>query len=110
MTSKKFKPFKHRFRNKQYLIKSCKSKDYLGYCESPKIKNPKLCIDENLKDKELLRIIIHESLHACLYDLDEDSVDEISRQIASIVKKFGFKQKEEKNVVFQRNSRGNRRS
>lgn len=79
------RPHAHTFRGRRYRIKWRKPKDrkHGGYCENPKGKNPEITIHPELDDENLLRVVIDEGIHACFYDLDNESVGEASTDIAA---------------------------
>ncbi len=49
-----------------------------GACESPLKKNCAIEISPTLKGRNKLRVLLDESTHACLWDLDNESVAECS--------------------------------
>ncbi len=54
--------------------------------------NPKIMwIAPNLPVEKLLETTIHESLHACYWDLDENAIDEGTKSIMGLFKKMGMK-------------------
>jgi hypothetical protein len=75
---------KYDIRGVNYTIRKAKIKDR-GLCTSPKSKSPEIKINNKLKDSELLEVLIHEILHACLWDLDETAVDETSVLVTKII-------------------------
>ena len=83
------KPFKTQLRGQDYTVEACKIE---GVCDSPGNTGPKfLTIDPPAKGREQLRIILHEALHACYWDLSEDAVHEGSRDIAALLWKMGYR-------------------
>jgi hypothetical protein len=75
---------KYDLRGAKYTIKYARIKDR-GSCESPKEKAPTIKINNKLKGAERLEVLIHEVMHACLWDLDEEAVQETSLAIANVV-------------------------
>jgi len=64
----------------------------VGECDSPANSAPRyIYLKPSLKDKELLETLLHEMLHACLWDLDEDAVIEVSADIASSLWSDGWR-------------------
>ncbi len=47
-------------------------------------------IDKSLPPGDLLDTIIHESLHACFHDLDENAVTEASESITKLLQRIGI--------------------
>jgi len=85
------------FRGRRYRIKTISPsrapKGIDGLCESPSEPGKTITVVIH-KDDPLttLRNIIHESLHACLWDLDEDAVDETANDIASLLNRLGYRE------------------
>jgi len=78
---------KYDIRGARYTIKKARIKD-LGQCQSPKTKNPTIKLNSKLKGDDLLRVLIHEVGHACLWDLDEEAIDETSIIMAQVITDF----------------------
>jgi len=63
-----------------------------GYCDEPIPTRPTLHIDyQMMGDKKLMRIAIHEALHACNWSKSEEVVDQTSRDIARFLWRLGFR-------------------
>lgn len=60
-------------------------------CDGPHLKGKKIVLLPSIKDKEELTILIHEFLHACAWDLDEEAIDEISDSIGSALWRMGYR-------------------
>ncbi len=90
----------HVFRKKRYKIlfvnKSKLGKDTLGTCDSPQDKDKEIKVYKNLSPKESLITELHESLHSCLFDLDEPAIDEISTDIGEFLWKLGYRKQKNK--------------
>jgi hypothetical protein len=78
---------KYKIRDVVYTIKHVKLKDR-GLCSSPKADKPHIKIQKGLKGVEHMEVLIHEILHACLWDLDEEAIDESSIVIAEILNDY----------------------
>lgn len=50
-------------------------------------------IDPNITERERLRVTVHEALHLADWDLPEKKVDRISRKIADVLWKQGYRRK-----------------
>lgn len=61
-----------------------------GCCDSPGKTNKKITISRRIRGENLLRVVIHELLHAADWDRSEDSVDMISSDIARILYNLGI--------------------
>ena len=62
-----------------------------GECDPPDNKFKRLKIGPRLPEPELLETAIHEVLHACVWDLSEQSIDETSRDLAKFLRRIGFR-------------------
>lgn len=91
----------HVFRGKRYRIvwrpvskaeKKQMKTDALGYCEGPpSATNKCITINPSISEFDLLRAAIDEGLHACLWDLDNEAVDEMSESISRFLWRMGFR-------------------
>lgn len=77
------RPFRMRFRRRLWTIRFRDPRsDRIGTCdEDDRI----IDIHPKLKGKEMLATLIHEALHASLSDLCEESVDQVSNDLARLV-------------------------
>ena len=66
-----------------------------GECESPCEKNKLITLRDDLAGKDKLDTIIHEALHACLWDLDEEAVHGTAKGIATFLWRMGYRTKED---------------
>lgn len=95
----------HKFRNTVYHIAwksipmgkgSPKGEKWFGACQSPTDakgnprKKPRIVIDPKQNDLDLLQTIIDESIHACMFDLDNFAVEEMSLAIATMLSRCGY--------------------
>jgi len=101
--------FSHNFRGKLYkILKSqFKKKSHtVGTCDDPTSQDKSIKVPINGNTVEDLDIIIHESAHACLWLLDEDTINETATSIATFLWKLGWRKvetvnpKKEKPPVF----------
>ena len=74
-------------RGTKYLIKESRIKD-LGQCDSPSKPKPTIRINRKLKGFKRLEVLIHEILHACHWDLDEEAIDETAQVLATILSDY----------------------
>lgn len=79
-----------RFRGKRYnvrILDTWRGRDVknsqTGHCTSPLEKNRKIFLKPTRTAKERFETAIHESIHACHWDLHEDAVSETARNITS---------------------------
>ena len=90
----------HIFRGKKYKITfSPVDKDIkrlapksLATCDSPKIKDKTITIDPSAHGLVLLKLAIDEGIHACVWDFDNSSVDEMADSISRFVYRIGFRE------------------
>lgn len=62
----------------------------IGICEAPGVRFKKIIIDADVTGEELLEVLIHEQLHACFWNIDEEDVSESARDIARNLTRLGF--------------------
>lgn len=62
-----------------------------GVCDSPETRGKEIKIQAGLKDEELLEVLIHESLHACAWNLDEEAVQKTAEDIARMLWRIGYR-------------------
>lgn len=84
----------HVFRGKRYRIRKRAQKKVWGTCDSPKRPSKTLYLDPEVMtggNLNALTISVHEGLHACLWDLDEDSITETSTCVARFLWRLGWR-------------------
>lgn len=63
-----------------------------GYCLAPFVDKPVISIDRREMEKaSALEVMIHEALHACFWDMDEEAIEEAGKDIATFLTKMGVK-------------------
>ena len=75
----------HRFRGRLWHLSARKPKGLAGVCEAPTLPNRSMYIPQQGGTLEHLETTLHEALHACFYDLDEESVEETARSMATLL-------------------------
>jgi len=61
-----------------------------GQIDPPVYANKQLKLSTRInKSKDILEVLIHECLHGCFWDLDEEIVDECALDIANALYKLG---------------------
>lgn len=82
----------HVFREKKFSLHWQKpdSKSH-GQCDHRDSVGKRMFIAPNLSELELLETALHEPLHACYPDLDEDSVDVGAADMARFLWRMGFR-------------------
>ena len=48
-----------------------------------------------MRDQRMLKVLIDEALHACVWDLDNEAVDERSTEIAEFLWRCGYRRTKE---------------
>jgi hypothetical protein len=82
----------HTFRGKRYRIKKVRrGRDYLGICDDPKDHYKVLEAPIDGKSCNDLDTIIHESLHACLFDIDDAVIDASATSIAKFLWRLSWR-------------------
>ncbi|MBI1176362.1 hypothetical protein GC207_02865 [bacterium] len=61
---------------------------------TPKVRT--IEVDPNLSERDLLRALLDEGIHACFWDLDNDRVAEASRSLAYLLWRVGYRLKRAK--------------
>jgi len=62
-----------------------------GSCEAPTLPNKAIRIRPSLKGRQELDTYIHEMLHACLWDLDEEAITDSATDIARALWRLGYR-------------------
>lgn len=65
-----------------------------GHCDSPESPRKKIRVKSGLPDPYRLEVIIHELLHASLWQGDEEWVDTTAHDIAEVLAKLGYRRAE----------------
>lgn len=73
------------------LVRGRLPRDVDGLCDPPAALAKSITIRKGLPMRDELRVLIHEMLHAGLWDLDEQAVDEISTDISNVLMRDGWK-------------------
>jgi len=82
----------HKFRGKRYRIVHERAPGPAGAsCDDPAYHNPALTF-RNRAPSALTELIwyLHESLHACLWDLDEDTVRQTAEDVGRFIRRIGY--------------------
>ena len=90
MKKTKVKPQTHIFRGKKYKIffRNPSNRTHLGTCDYAA---KEIEVRPTLDSKDKLDVIIHESLHACFADIEDDAISETATTIANLLMKLGYK-------------------
>ena len=79
----------HEFVQGKYEIIWKKPRGCQGMCSDPK--DRKIWLNPNMDDLETLRVTLDESIHACLWPIDNDYVYDMSSSMADFLYKLGFR-------------------
>lgn len=79
------------FRGKRWYMLKRKPYNADGICHHPKTVHRGMWIPQEGKTVENLDTILHEGIHACHFDLDEDSVKETARDVARLLWRLGWR-------------------
>jgi len=80
-----------KFRGKRYKIRYVKKikGNADGECDAPHKQNKQIRINKRLTGQDKLSTLIHESLHACLWDIAEEAIHETADDIARFLIREG---------------------
>ena len=87
----------HVFRGKKYKIiwrkppKSFFGVEVEGCCDDRDSREKEMWINPDVEEKDFLKICIDESFHACLFEVDNEIVDEISESMGDFLWRIGFR-------------------
>lgn len=86
---------RHKFRGKSYTIRFVHRKPtkgrFKGTCDCPTSPDREIVIWDKVNEKDYLITLLHECIHSCLWDTDEEAVDETSKSIANLLWKLGYR-------------------
>ena len=63
----------------------------MGVCDSPELKNPKIVIDDGLKEKAELATIIEELIHSHFFEKKEKEVRPLAKNLTKLLYKQGWR-------------------
>ena len=64
---------------------------HIGHCDNPSLAGAEIRVKSSLRGERLLDVLIHEFLHAGLWDLDEEPVEAMGRDLARALWRMGFR-------------------
>jgi hypothetical protein len=101
-------------RGKRFSISRPKriNPELLGWCINKG--KPKIAVAYSLDGEEELEIFIHEMLHACYWDMDEEAITDAAQSISNALWRIGyrnteFKNKNKNNSITQRKKKKSKR-
>jgi len=91
-------PHNHIFRGKRYRITTATDRTLGGLggdCDAPTQLGKVIRINKDLMkpdmNQELMEILLHEGLHACIWDASESTVQETAESLAKLLWKCGYR-------------------
>lgn len=77
------------------MLRFCKlPRKTRGLCDAPSTKGKTIKIAKHLEGEERLEVLIHEMLHAGLWDLAEEAVAELAKDLARELTRLGYEQQD----------------
>ena len=70
-----------------------------GGCEAPTIPDKAIDIPVGGTRREDLDTTIHEALHACFWEIDEEAITEAANDISTFVWRLGWRKRRDKNTI-----------
>jgi len=96
----------HIFRGKKYkiiiseidneilkLVPRCR-----GLCDAPDTIGKSITLSPKLSGLDLIKVAVDEGIHACCWDLDNTTVDEMSESIANFLYRLGVRDITNENI------------
>ena len=83
-----------RIRNELLLKKPHKCYKAEGICYDPSEDTPKIFINPDQSDKEVLNTIVHEIAHAFFWDKSEETITKFGNTVARCLSKEGWKRED----------------
>jgi len=80
----------HVFRGRRWKIEYSRMRNADGLCDPPNLPEKTLTLRSGLTGRDAVEVAIHEGLHACLWDLDETTVEETARDITALLVRIGL--------------------
>lgn len=65
--------------------------DAKGMCDAPNAAGKRIRVLERLKGQDRLSVIIHELLHSCYWDMDEEAIHHPAEDIARVLWRLGYR-------------------
>lgn len=88
---------KVRIRGKQWTIRRARlGPAEWGRCDDPSVAGREIKVASGLKGEKELEIILHETLHASFWDMDEPVIETVAADLSSILWKMGYRKETKK--------------
>jgi len=62
-----------------------------GLCDAPNTRGKSITLSSKLSGIDLIKVAIDEGIHACCWDLDNTTVDEMSESISKFLYRLGVR-------------------
>lgn len=76
---------KHKIRGRMYDVVEVRNMRADGECDPPTSKGKQIRIASRCKGLRRLVVLLHEGLHASMWDLDEEAVTEIAEDLGRMI-------------------------
>ena len=64
-----------------------------GYCDPPNCPNKAVVVDSQLEGFDELETNLHELNHGCFWDVKEEVINEVSKDIARVLWRLGYRKR-----------------
>lgn len=91
---KKVKRIRLRGKNYRLLRSNFPKDDDWGRCDPPTKRNKAVRINRLAEGRQELYALLHEMMHGCFWDYDEDAIEEASVDISGVLFDLGFRRVE----------------
>ena len=84
----------HVFRGNRYkveVVHLLKSDKAHGLTDNPKLPGKTMRIDPDQHGRRLMQTLLDESIHCCMFELDNDTVEEMAEGISKFLWRCGFR-------------------
>lgn len=78
-------------RGKSWLLSFAPLRKVDGFCDDPATRRKRIQVSSALTEERRLEVLIHEMLHACMWDAAEETVNDSARDIAAVLWKLGYR-------------------
>lgn len=84
-------------RNRRYKLRFTDElpRNVDGECDPPNVPNKEIRISSRLSGERLLAVLLHETIHGGLWDIEEPAVDQLSSDQARILWRLGYRRMEQ---------------
>ena len=83
----------HSFRGKRWKLVDAGSGNG-GICQGPHIKRREMLVPMTGNSQHDLDTVLHEGLHACFWDIDEEGIHESAADLARLLWRLGWRKED----------------